>query len=199
MFPDFTISLAESGGLLFGLLYIGCAHYKTNYSWLCGIVSAICIVIVDITKTHLFFDAILHVFFIFMSLIGLYLWYSGAETQKEIRISKMRWPSYIGYLFISVLISGAAGYLFDKQTDAIYPYVDCFQMMLSIFATFLIIYCVISAWSYWILVDLISISLYLMTGAYLLALLYVAYLLSNLYKWREWRKIYTSRKSRLAV
>ena len=57
---------------------------------------------------------------------------------------------------------------------------------LSIFATFLIIYCVINAWSYWIIVDVLSIVLYVMTQAYLLAILYVAYLISNSLMWRQW-------------
>ena len=172
--PAASFSIAEFGGLILGLAYIICAHKKSNISWLFGILSAVCIIIVNVTETHLYFDAVLHSFFLLMSLVGLYLWSQGSQTKKEIRISKMPMSSYLGYLLISIIISGAAGYLLDTQTDAMYPYVDCFQMMLSIFATFLIIYCVINAWSYWIIVDIMSVALYVLTGAYLLALLYLS-------------------------
>lgn len=196
---DLSFSLAECGGLLFGLIYIFCAQNKTNYSWFFGIASAVCIIIVDVTETYLYFDAILHSFFLIMSLIGLYLWYQGAESKKEIRISKMPVLSFVGYLAISMLISGAAGFLFDQQTIAVYTYLDCFQMILSIFATFLIIYCVVNAWSYWILVDIISIILYVLTGAYLLAILYCGYLISNSLKWRDWSKSYKAQKIKMGL
>ncbi len=185
-----SFSIAEYGGLIFGLAYIICAYQKSNYSWPCGILSAICIIIVDVNETHLYFDALRHGFFLVMSCVGLYLWYKGEDAKKVIRISRMPWPNYIGYLFVSMLISGAAGFLFQQQTEAAFPYLDCFQMMLSIFATFLIIYCVLYAWSYWIIVDVISIGLYIMTGAYLLAILYLGYLISNALKWREWILLY---------
>lgn len=197
MLDFLSFSIAEWAGLISGVCYILCAHKKTNYSWIFGIVSAACIVFVDITKTHLYFDAILHCFFLMMSVIGMYLWYQGAEAKKKIRISRMSITSYIGYLFISLLISGAAGFLFQEQTDAVLPYLDCFQMMLSIFATFLVIYCVINAWSYWILVDVISISIYIYVGAYLFAVLYIGYLISNGLKWMEWSKMYKSQKPRI--
>ncbi len=189
-----SFSIAECGGLLFGLAYIFFAYKKSNLSWIFGILSAVSIIIVDVTKTHLYFDAVLHTFFLLMSIVGLYLWSQGAQSKKEIRISKMPMSSYLGYLLISIIISGAAGYLLDTQTDAVYPYIDCFQMMLSVFATFLIIYCVINAWSYWILVDIISITLYVLTGAYLLALLYIAYTISNGLKWHQWREMYRVQK-----
>ena len=187
------IGVVELLGLLSGVAYILLAYRQSNYSWCFGIVSALAIIYVDVTKTFLFFDAILHVFFLFMSCIGLYLWSTGADAKKVIRISKMPWISYASYIFISILIAGAAGYLFDQQTDAMYPYLDAFQMMLSIFATFLIIYCVINAWTYWIIVDVISIGLYTMTEAYLLAVLYLFYLISNAMKWRDWRRQYALR------
>ena len=191
-----VVGIVELAGLIFGLAYILCAHFKTNISWCFGIISALCIIIVDVTKTQLYFDALLHVFFLSMSSIGLYLWWKGSRTKKVIRISKMPLTSYLVYLFISVLIAAAAGYLMDMQSDAAYPYLDCFQMMLSIFATFLIIYCVINAWSYWILVDIISIVLYAITGAYLLVVLYTAYLVSNAIMWRQWALQYAENRSK---
>jgi len=190
----YPLLLFELSALAFGIAYIVCAHKKINYSWICGIISALGIIIVDIQKTQLYFDALLHVFFMGMSILGLYLWSKGASAKKEIRISKMPMISYALYILISVVISAVAGYLMDINTEARYPYLDCLQLMLSVFATFLIIYCVINAWSYWIIVDLISITLYTLTGAYILAILYLAYLVSNAIKWGDWQKRYKLQK-----
>ena len=185
-----AICLTEVGGLVFGLCYIFCAHKQTNYSWFFGIASALCIIFVDYYHTKLYFDIILHGFFLIMSCIGLFLWINGAKPKTKIRISQMPLSNFLLYLLVSILISGAAGFLLDTQTEAAFPYLDCFQMMLSIFATFLIIYCILNAWVYWILVDIVSISLYILTGAYLLAILYFGYLISNAIQWQSWRKQY---------
>jgi len=196
VYPFFFVELAA---LVFGLAYIFCAYKKINYSWICGIISALCIIITDIHKTHLYFDAILHVFFMGMSILGLYLWSKGAVAKKEIRISKMPWLNFFLYIFISVVISAVAGYLMDINTDARYPYLDCFHLMMSVFATFLIIYCVINAWAYWLIVDLISIAIYVMTGAYILAILYLAYLISNSMKWKDWLSRYQQQPRRRSI
>ena len=193
------VSMIEILALVSGVAYIVCAFKRTNISWLFGISSAICIIIIDIQITHLYFDAILHGFFALMSLVGIYLWYHGSEPLKKIRISRMSKTSYGTYILVSVLIAGAAGLLLDRKTDAAYPYLDCFQMMLSVFATFLIIYCVIDAWSFWLAVDVISIALYALTGAYLLSLLYVIYLISNMKKWSDWRAQYMVQSQRNVI
>lgn len=188
-----TVGFIELIALVSGIAYIICGHYRTNVSWCFGMVSALCIIYVDVVKTQLYFDALLHVFFFAMSSLGMYLWWKGSKTKKVLRISRMSISSYLVYIFISILIALAAGYLMDSQSEANYPYLDCFRMMMSIFATFLIIYCVINAWSYWILVDIISVILYSLTGAFMLAILYGGYMLSNALMWRKWRADYNRR------
>ncbi len=91
-----------------------------------------------------------------MAISGIVLWRKGKPETQVIRISKMPWSSYAGYLCISLIIGGALGYLLDNNTDAQYAYLDAFSSTLAVFATFLVIYRILDVWSYWLLINLIS-------------------------------------------
>ena len=182
-----SISYAEWGGFIFGIIYIIIAGREYLHSWIYGLISAVCIVAVDFTETKLYMDGILHILYAMLAMFGIALWLQQKGKPKTIRISKISYTSYFGYILLAFLIAMAAGYLLDIQTDAAYPYIDAFTSILSLFATCLVIYRIIDVWSFWLVINLLSIYLYWQTGAMLLAMLYVAYLFSNLVKWREWQ------------
>ncbi len=185
-----SLSYFQWGGFVFGIIYIIIAAKKYNHSWIYGLMSAVCIVVEDYTQTHLYVDGFLHILYAMMAISGIVLWRKGKPETQVIRISKMPWSSYAGYLCISLIIGGALGYLLDNNTDAQYAYLDAFSSTLAVFATFLVIYRILDVWSYWLLINLISIYLYWQTGAILLSLLYVAYLASNIMKWNQWDQDY---------
>lgn len=182
-----TISWWQWGGLSFGLLYIICAARQYQHCWIYGLVSAICIIVVDYTETLLYIDAILHIIYACLAFLGIYLWRQNKSKEKTMKISRISIKGYAGYLVLSGIIAGGAGYLLSTQTDANYPYLDAFSSCLALFSTFLVIYRILDVWSYWMIVNLLSIYLYFMTGAPALSLLYIAYLISNIAKWYNWR------------
>jgi len=191
-----SISYAEWGGFIFGIVYILVASKEYLHSWIYGLISAICTVVVDFTETRLYMDGLLHVLYAFLALFGILLWLQKKGKPKTIRISRISYRSYLGYILLAALISAAAGYLLDLQTDAQYPYVDSFTSILAVFATCLVIYRILDVWSYWVVINLGSLYLYWMTGAPLLAALYIAYLISNILKWRQWQLQFSAQSIR---
>jgi len=183
-----SIGWWQVAGLLFGSIYIIAAAKEYQQCWIYGLFSAMCIVVVDFTETLLYIDGILHILYAALAVLGIWLWKQGKSKKKVMKISRISYKGYFGYLLLSVIISVGAGYLLTTQTPANYPYVDAFASTLALFSTFLVIYRVLDVWSYWIIVNLISIYLYFMTGAPCLSLLYVGYLISNINKWRAWDK-----------
>lgn len=180
-------------GCISGLIYIFTAACKWNHCWIYGFVSAIAIAVVDYSVTHLYMDALLHILYAALAILGLFLWNKPGSEKNVMKVSRMSKQNYLGYLLLSGLIAGAAGYLLQTQTDACYPYIDAFVSTLSVFATFLVIYRILDVWSYWLAVNLASIYLYWQTGAPLFSVLYIAYFISNLLKWRYWRKEWNRR------
>ena len=190
-----SISYAEWGGFLFGVIYIVVASKEYLHSWIYGLISAVCIVVVDFTETRLYMDGLLHILYAFLAVFGIILWLQKKGKPKTIRISKISFLSYCGYIMLAALIAMAAGYLLDLQTDAQYPYIDSFTSILAVFATCLVIYRILDVWSYWVVINLTSVYLYWVTGAGLLAVLYIAYLISNVIKWRQWQFQFDAQKA----
>ncbi|MEL6123020.1 MAG: nicotinamide riboside transporter PnuC [Bacteroidota bacterium] len=173
-------------GLVSGLVYIITAARELQHSWAYGIISSICICVEDFLVTHLFMDGVLHMLYAFMGVLGLFLWRQKSSSSKVMKITRMTWQSFLGYLVLSGFIGCGAGYLLDTQSDACYPYLDSFISTLAVFSTFLVIYRVLDVWWNWLLINVCSIYLYLMTGAPCFALLYIGYLISNGLKWYHW-------------
>lgn len=69
-----------------------------------------------------------------------------------------------------------------------YPYADSFVMVASMLATFLLAKKRIETWILWIVVDVVSVVLYLIKGVYFLSLEYVVFLGLATYGLLQWRK-----------
>ncbi len=189
-----TISLWQWGGLFFGLLYIGFAAKHYQHCWAYGLLSAICICVVDFTETRLYMDGVLHILYAGLSILGLYLCLQGQSKQKIMKISRLSKSGYMSYITLSVIIAIGTGFLLSQQTNANFPYLDGFASTLAVFSTFLVIYRVLDVWFFWLIINIISIYLYWMTDAPALAFLFTIYLASNLYKWKIWRREWKSEK-----
>ena len=79
----------------------------------------------------------------------------------------------------------------DYYTDAAFPYFDAFVTVSSIVTTYMVARKILENWVYWLVVDSLSMYLYLERGLYLYAGLFALYLVLvviGLVRWhRDWR------------
>lgn len=73
-------------------------------------------------------------------------------------------------------------------TDSPVPFGDSFTTAFSIVATFMLARKIIEHWLIWIVVDIVSLILYLYKGLYPTSLLFVIYTLAAVWGYIEWRK-----------
>jgi len=111
-----SIGWWQVAGLLFGSIYIIAAAKEYQQCWIYGLFSAMCIVVVDFTETLLYIDGILHILYAALAVLGIWLWKQGKSKKKVMKISRISYKGYFGYLLLSVIISVGAGYLLTTQT-----------------------------------------------------------------------------------
>jgi len=81
-----------------------------------------------------------------------------------------------------------SGYLLTEHSSAARPYIDSFTTWASVVTTYLVARKFLQNWLYWIVIDTVSIFLYVDRGLNLTALLFVAYVViatAGYFKWRE--------------
>jgi len=97
-----------------------------------------------------------------------------------------------------VLISLISGYLLNRHTEAAWPYLDSFTTWASVVTTYMVTKKVLENWLYWIVIDSLSIFLYLDRGLHLTALLFVGYTVIAIFGFYQWRQSHQQAKVTLA-
>ena len=80
------------------------------------------------------------------------------------------------------------GVILDRFTDSPIPYWDALTTALSFTATWMLARKMLEHWILWIIVDLISMALYLYRGLYPTMILFAIYTAMALIGYKAWRK-----------
>ncbi len=186
-FSEFFID--EWIALIFGLFYVLLAAAERASAWIFGIISCAFWAYGTYIHYDLYFNMGLNVFYVLMGFYGLYQWLRGGEDGQERKIAELPLKQHITYNGVGIILSLILGYLFQQYTAANSPYIDAFATILSIIATFLLVYKIHSNWLYWIVADSIYLGLYIFTGAQAYAILFVVNTLIAIYAYWNWWRI----------
>jgi nicotinamide mononucleotide transporter len=89
---------------------------------------------------------------------------------------------------IIALLTVISGYLLSENSSAAWPYVDSFTTWASVLTTYLVTQKYLQSWLYWVVIDAVSIPLYIDRGLTLTALLFVFYVVIAVFGYFKWRQ-----------
>ncbi|MFT4926639.1 MAG: nicotinamide mononucleotide transporter [Phenylobacterium sp.] len=143
----------------------------------------------------LLMDSLLNVFYMAMAFYGWYSWHQGSNkphmetTAKEVLPIQTLSPLKHGWMIVITLaISLALGYLMDNYTHADFAYLDSITTCFSVVATWLIARKVLENWLWWVVIDAVSIYLYINKGYYPTTILFSLYTLMAAWGYLQWRQ-----------
>ena len=136
----------------------------------------------------LYSDAGLQVFFGAVNLYGWWSWNRNQVDAGEIVVQRLPAPGYAAWITASVAAIWAWGAFMGSYTQTSYPYWDASVAMLSVAGQVLMTRRFVENWHWWIVVNLISIPLYVTKELYLTAGLYGVFLVLAIAGLVEWRK-----------
>jgi nicotinamide mononucleotide transporter len=142
----------------------------------------------------LLMDSFLNIFYLIMAVYGWYSWKYGnyQEIEKELEISSYSFSKNIKIIFYLTIISLCLGYYMANYTRADFAYLDTFTTVFAVFATYMLTKKVLENWLYWVVIDAVSIYIYINKGFYLTAVLFFIYTIIALIAYRQWKKEYLS-------
>lgn len=137
---------------------------------------------------RLYSDAGLQIFFALVNLYGWWNWHRSKGGDGAVVVRRLPAIGYALWIAGSVAAIWAWGAFMGSYTQTSYPYWDASVAMLSVAGQILMARRFVENWHWWIVVNIISIPLYLRKDLYLTAGLYGVFLVLAIAGLIAWRK-----------
>ncbi len=156
-------------------------------NWLFGVVT-VSLYFVIFLKAKLYADMSLQVVFLGLQFYGWYRWLFGSETHSTLAIRKAP-PLYFAVSFVlAAVLFFLISFILTNYTDSTTIYQDAFITALSLAAQWLLSQKWLQHWLLWMVVDIVSIKVYLLKHLYFTSGLYAILLMLCIYGYYNWRK-----------
>ena len=179
----------ETLAVALGVAYLVLAMRENSLCWYCAFFSTALYVWI-FGDVSLYMESALNVYYMGMAIYGWFQWQRGGVNHEGLDI--IRWTAKQHGLAISAIVLAAlvSGYLLSIGTDAKLPYMDSLTTWGSILTTVMVARKVLENWLYWIVINSISIYLYLDRGLEQTAAMFMLYLVLAILGYYAWRKKY---------
>jgi nicotinamide mononucleotide transporter len=180
----------EISGAILGAIYIFLSIKQNALTWLLGLLTSILYIYVFF-ESGFYADMSLQFYYVFISIYGWIVWTKGKETttgRKEMPVTRTSHRLFITLLAVSVLLWVFTWIILVGFTDSIVPIGDSFTTALSIVATWMLARKKIEHWIIWVVVDFVSLILYLWKGLYPTVVLFTIYTIAAVWGYLEWKK-----------
>ncbi len=202
LFINLTITnWIEVGGTLTGLVYLWFSVRQSILTWPMGLTTSILYIWIFFSAK--FYAGMgLQFYYVFISIYGWWSWIHGSQNgdgDKVLHISRTSRNLWVRIFIIFLLLFALVSYLLKNFTDSPIPYWDSFTTSLSIIATWMLARKKFEQWFLWMVVDTISIGLYIYRELFPTTLLFIAYTIMAIIGYFEWRKDLKIRECRIST
>ena len=190
-----------------------CFVPDTPIGIICGIAGCICVVLTAkgkissylfnfiqmITYMIICWDLALYlefgeqVFYFIACIFGVILWKKhmkknddGTEQVKAKKFKLWQWLVTVGVVVVSTLL---LGYFGKTVLGSTLPYLDAMTVALAVIAQLLMVWRYREQWACWILIDTVSLVMFIILGEWSMVAMYIAWTINAFYGWYNWTKL----------
>jgi nicotinamide mononucleotide transporter len=186
-------SLLELTAVVFAIAYLVLAVKENNLCWYAAGVSTL-IFLTIFWDVKLYMESALQIYYLAMAVFGWYQWRRASGESASLRVSMWSLKQHLIALALIASLTFVSGYLLTSGTDARLPYLDSFTTWASVVTTFMVARKVLENWIYWLVIDSVSIYLYVDRELYFTSLLFAVYIVIIFFGWFTWTKSYQQRQ-----
>jgi len=183
----------ELFGAITGLLYIYFSIKENILLWPIGILTSVTYIYVFYVSKF-YADMSLQFYYLFISFYGWVLWKKNKKNVKkqEFKIKRTSNLKLLVINIFNIIFTIIIWQILKNFTDSPVPFWDAFTTGLSIVATWMITQKLIEHWFFWVIVNFVSIILYIQKGLYPTVILFCVYLILAFVGFYQWKKIMLS-------
>ncbi len=178
-------------GACIGLLYLY-LEYKANvWLWPVGIVMSLFYVVIFFYGKF-YADAAVYLYYIGANVYGLIAWHNSQRMQQENKIEDniIHTPKrqILPLALVSVVLWLLIFLVLHKFTDSPVPWGDAFTTSLSVVAMWMLAQKQLEQWLLWVVVNAVSLCLYVWKDLYPTAVLFAVYTAVAVMGYFKWKK-----------
>jgi nicotinamide mononucleotide transporter len=162
----------ETIGVVFGIISVYLTVKENPWCWLLGIINIIIFGII-FYQSGIFGQFFLQVFFFILNVYGWYEWIYGKEENQKIKITRLKKKHYLTVfvilIFSTILIDRGIKFISEKEN---FTFLDSIITSISFVSQFFLARKIFESWILWIIVDILSIVLFIQTGLYKISFFY---------------------------
>lgn len=185
--------LLQIAGVVLGLLYLYLEYKASIWLWAVGVVMPVIHGILYL-KSGLYADFGMQVYYVCAGVWGFAVWmgarHGSGKAPEESKVGAVRIPLKLwSRLAVICLVLHAGLYFFLVFcTDSTVPFWDSLTTALSIVAMWMLSKKYLEQWLVWMVVDLVTLGLYLYKGIELTACLYGLYAVLSVVGYKKWKE-----------
>ncbi|PXX99072.1 nicotinamide riboside transporter PnuC [Marinifilum breve] len=183
-----TDNIVEIIGTLSGLLFLYLEIKQNKWLWPVGLLTSLMYIYVFFVA-KLYADMSLQFYYVFISIYGWILWSRGKKQQeKDLPVIRLSMNLFVKLIVASIAIYALIAFILVKFTDGSVPYWDAFTTALSIVATWMLARKILEQWLVWIVVNSVSLGLYIYKDLNFTAILFFFYTTMAVVGYLQWKK-----------
>jgi nicotinamide mononucleotide transporter len=184
------MDILEIIGACIGLLYL-VLEYKANvWLWPVGIVMSLFYVVIFF-HGKFYADAAVYLYYIGANVYGLAAWLRSkdqSDMAAPVRIVHTPKRQILPLALVSVALWMIIFLVLRTFTDSPIPWGDAFTTSLSVVAMWMLAQKQLEQWLLWVVVNAVSLCLYVWKGLYPTSVLYVVYTVVAVLGYFKWKK-----------
>ncbi|MBL4940566.1 MAG: nicotinamide mononucleotide transporter [Colwellia sp.] len=180
--------------MVLALTYVILAAQGSLWCWPAAFISTALYTVI-FYDVLLLMDSALNVYYLLMALYGYWAWQKNSANNNEQQFSGLAIVSWqlswhVKACLMLAVLSLLLGYIMANYTPAVFPYLDTFTTVFAVFATYLVTQKVLENWLYWLVIDTVSIYLYIEKDLMPTVILFVIYVFIAAYGYIKWQALY---------
>ena len=179
----------ETLAVALGISYLLLAMCENSLCWYCAFFST-AIYVYIFGDVSLYMESALNVYYMGMAVYGWLQWQKGGANHSGVEIVRWSAKHHIICILAILIASVISGYLLSVNTDARLPYLDSFTTWASVLTTVMVARKVLENWLYWIVINSVSIYLYIDRDLDQTAAMFTLYLVLSVLGYVAWKKNY---------
>ena len=179
----------EISAAVISLIYLYFSYKQNILLWPFGLLSAIFYIWIYY-NSGFYADMSLQGYYVVISMYGWYHWTRGGNTGKasNLKVSRVKKRESLILFIVFLLLWLLISQVLIRFTDSQIPVMDALTTAGSIVATWMLARKIIEHWLLWIIIDTISLGLYIYKELYATAVLFLIYTLVAIAGYFAWKR-----------